>query len=244
MHENDRFSAAVCETLRQYAPDSKGSRITVAVSGGADSVALCHFLASCAKQLEITVTAAHLNHGLRGAESDGDEAFVRAFCASLGVPLVCERLAPDGVHPSEAHLRQRRYEFLWRAAEGGFLATAHTLTDSCETLLLHLARGSRLGGLRGITARQGKLLRPLLTLTREDIEEYCARHGLSYVQDSSNASDLYARNRLRHGAMPALRSVNPQAEQAMGALMQEAGELEEAVPFEAVVDNSFAEKAA
>lgn len=225
MHENDRFSAAVFEMLRRYAPDSKGSRVTVAVSGGADSVALCHFLAGHAQQLELTVTAAHLNHGLRGQESDADEAFVRAFCAGLKIPLVCERLAPDGKHPSEAHLRERRYEFLWRAAGEGFLATAHTLTDSCETLLLHLARGSRLGGLRGIAARQGKLLRPLLALTRADVEDYCARHGLSYVQDSSNASDLYARNRLRHGAMPALRSVNPQAEQAMSALMQEAGEL-------------------
>lgn len=225
MHENDRFCAAVCEMLRQYAPDSKGSRVTVAVSGGADSVALCHFLASHAQQLEIEVAAAHLNHGLRGQESDRDEAFVRAFCAQRNIPLVCEQLVPDGVHPSEAHLRQRRYEFLWRAAGDGFLATAHTLTDSCETLLLHLARGSRLGGLRGIAARQGKLLRPLLTLNRADVEAYCAKNGLSYVQDSSNATDLYARNRLRHGAMPALRSVNPQAEQAMGALMQEAGEL-------------------
>lgn len=225
MHANDRFSAAVMEMLRQYVPDSKGSRVTVALSGGADSVALCHFLASNAAALEITVTAAHLNHALRGEESDADEVFVREFCAGLGVPLVCERLAPDGQRPSEAHLRQRRYEFLWRAAGGGFLATAHTLTDSCETLLLHLARGSRLGGLRGIAPRQGRLIRPMLELTRTDVEEYCTRQKLTWVQDSSNASPLYARNRVRHGAMPALRSVNPEAEAAMGALMREAGEL-------------------
>ncbi len=225
MHANDRFSVAVKEMLRQYVPDIKGSRVTVALSGGADSVALCHFLASNAAALEITVAAAHLNHALRGKESDADEAFVREFCIGLGVPLVCERLAPDGQHPSEAHLRQRRYEFLWRAAGDGFLATAHTLTDSCETLLLHLARGTRLGGLRGIAARQEKLIRPMLELTRADVEEYCVRQKLTWVQDSSNASLLYARNRVRHGAMPALRSVNPEAEAAMGALMQEAGEL-------------------
>lgn len=222
---NDRFTAAVYETLRYYAPDIKGSRVTVAVSGGADSVALCHFLASHAQELEIQVRAAHLNHALRGSESDADEAFVQNLCERLSVPLVCGRLAPDGKHPSEAHLRDRRYEFLWHAAPDGFLATAHTLTDSCETLLLHMARGSRLGGLRGIPARQGRLLRPLITLTREDVEAYCAQNDLSYVNDSSNASEIYARNRVRHGAMPALKSVNPAAERALGALMGEANEL-------------------
>ena len=85
MHANDRFSAAVCEMLQQYVPERKGSRVTVAVSGGADSVALCHFLASHAQQLGLVVTAAHLNHGLRGQESDADEAFVKAALDELGV---------------------------------------------------------------------------------------------------------------------------------------------------------------
>ncbi len=222
---SDTFADTVRNTLRQNVPDIAGSRVIVALSGGADSVALCHFLVKNAEELQITVEAAHLNHGLRGQESDADEQFVRALCREWGIPLVCERLVTEKAHPSEAELREKRYEFLWRAAGGGYLATAHTLTDSCETLLLHLARGARLGGLRGIPPRRGRLLRPLLGLTREQIEAYCRENGLIWREDSSNATDAYARNRLRHGALPALRSVNPAAERAMEALMQEAGEL-------------------
>ncbi|MBQ8610872.1 MAG: tRNA lysidine(34) synthetase TilS [Oscillospiraceae bacterium] len=221
---SDPFSAAVTEVLRQYAPDIKGSRVIVALSGGADSVALCHFLTVHAQKLGITVEAAHLNHGLRGAESDAEEVFVRSFCERLELPLVCGRLSPDG-HPSEAWLRKKRYEFLWSAAKEGFLATAHTMTDSCETLLLHVARGTRLGGLRGIPARSGRLIRPLIGLQRTQVEAYCAENGLEYVNDSSNAQDVYARNRLRHAAMPAMRSVNPAAERAMASMMQEMRDL-------------------
>ncbi len=218
------FEAAALAVLQDLDPGIQGNRVTVALSGGADSVALCHFLAAHAGQLGITVAAAHLNHGLRGEESDGDEAFVRAFCAKLGLPLICEKL-PAGGCASEAALREKRYEFLWRAAGQGFLATGHTLTDSCETLLFHLARGTRLGGMRGIPRQTGKLIRPLITLTREDTEAYCRSQGLAWVMDSSNLSNAYARNRLRHGALPAMRSVSPRAEQAMGAWMQEAEEL-------------------
>lgn len=217
---SDAFSAAVMDMLRQYVPDIKGSRVIVALSGGADSVALCHFLLTHAKELDITVEAAHLNHGLRGEESDGEEAFVRRLCEEWGLRLVCGRLMPEG-HPSEAWLREKRYDFLWGAAGDGFLATAHTLTDECETLLLHMARGSRLGGLRGIPPRSGMLIRPLIRLQRVQIEDYCAENALHFVNDSSNAQDLYARNRIRHAAMPAMRSVNPASEEAMGALMRE-----------------------
>ena len=224
MPVNDPFSAAVTETLRQYAPDIKGSRVIVALSGGADSVALCHFMSVHAQELEITVEAAHLNHGLRGEESDAEEVFVRSFCERLDIPLIRGRLTPDG-HPSEAWLREKRYEFLWSVAKEGFLATAHTMTDSCETLLLHIARGTRLGGLRGIPARSGRLIRPLIGLQRTQIEAYCAENGLEYVRDSSNAQDVYARNRLRHAAMPALRSVNSAAEYAMASMMREMSEI-------------------
>lgn len=222
--ENDPtavFAGAVCRAMAGFSPSPAGSRVTVALSGGADSLALCHFLVTHAGQLGITVAAAHLNHGLRGAESDADEAFVRVFCARWGVPLTCHRLPPAAPSGEEA-LRKARYAFLWQAAGEGFLATAHTLTDSCETLLFCLARGARLGGARGIPAQRGRLLRPLLALTREQIEEYCRAEGLDYVTDSSNHSDRYARNRLRHHALPALRSVNPHAEQALGAFMREA----------------------
>ncbi len=213
---------AVLELLQQAEPSLKGSRVTVALSGGADSVALCHFLAKWAQRLQICVAAAHLNHGLRGAESDRDEAFVRALCREWSIPLQCGRL-PAAAHASEAALREKRYAFLWQAAGSGFLATGHTLSDSCETLLFHLARGTRLNGMRGIPPQRGRLLRPFAAAVRRtDTEAYCRSNGLSFVIDSTNLSDTYARNRLRHAAMPALCSVNPRAEQALGDWMTEA----------------------
>lgn len=222
----DAFEAAVMHTLKGVFPFGQQNRVTVALSGGADSMALCHFLASHAAQLGISVTAAHLNHGLRGQESDADEAFVRQFCGEMGIPLICEHLSfAEGVHPSEAVLREKRYTFLQKAAGEGWLATGHTLTDSCETLLFHLARGTRLGGMRGIPVQRGNILRPLATLSRADTETYCTAQGLHWVTDSSNLTETYARNRIRHHCMPALRTVNPKAEQALGAWMQEAAEL-------------------
>lgn len=231
---NDR----VFRTLNELNISLQGSRITVALSGGADSVALCHFLWKNAGRLGICVAAAHLNHGLRGAESDADEAFVRDFCARLGIPLRCERLCllPEE-EPSEALLRKKRYAFLLRAAEAEgewYLATGHTLSDSCETLLLHLARGTRLRGLRGIPVLRGHILRPFSDLCRADTESYCRENGLEYRTDSSNLTDLYARNRIRRQALPAMRSVNIRAEREMGALMREASQLYDWLDAEAL----------
>ncbi|GEM_PF-2039226 len=219
------FTQAVEARLRSVA-DFKGSKVTVALSGGADSVALCHFIATRALCYGISVKAAHLNHGLRGAESDGDEQFVRDFCAGLGIPLVCEKLSwQPGAHPGENTLRSLRYDFLWRAAEDGLLLTAHTLTDNCETLLLHIARGTRLGGMRGIPACSGRLLRPMIGLTRADIESYCADNQLAYRTDSTNLTEQYARNRIRHTVLAGLESVNPAAQKAMLGWVNEAEEL-------------------
>ena len=190
-----------------------GARVLCAVSGGVDSIYLLHRMTELAAQRGFTVGCAHFNHGLRGAESDRDEAFVRAQCAHLGVPFYAGRGDVSSVRGmgTEGAARQLRYAFLTdcAAAHGyDWIATAHTADDNAETLLLNLARGCGLRGLTGIPPQRGKLLRPMLDTTRAEAEAYLAAHGIAHVEDSTNASDAYARNRVRHHAVPALESVN------------------------------------
>ena len=197
-------------TIDAIAP---GARVLCAVSGGVDSMYLLHRMTELAAQRGFTVGCAHFNHGLRGTESDRDEAFVRTQCAHLGVPFYAGRGDVASVRGmgTEGAARQLRYAFLTdcAAAHGyDWIATAHTADDNAETLLLNLARGCGLRGLTGIPPQRGKLLRPMLDTTRAEAEAYLAAHGIAHVEDSTNASDAYARNRVRHHAVPALESVN------------------------------------
>ena len=193
-------------------PVRSGERVLCAVSGGADSMCLLAQLLSLAAQSGFAVLCAHFDHRQRGEESQRDADFVRAFCAEHAVP--CFVKAYEGGRRDEAALRDARYAFLRRTAkEQGcrWIATAHTADDQLETMLLNLARGSGLRGLAGVAPVQGDLLRPMLDMTRADVEDYLRAHQIPHVEDSSNASDDYARNRLRHAAVPALQSVNAQA---------------------------------
>lgn len=189
-----------------------GDRVICALSGGGDSVALLHLLHSLKEELSITVEAAHFNHKLRGEESEADEAFVRDLCQKLSIPLsvgqedipeYC-RLHSIGV---EEAARRCRYDFL--LSLNGKIATAHNADDNLETVLLHLLRGSGLRGLCGIPPKRGRILRPLLWATKEEILAYLEREGLSHREDSSNRSPAYTRNRLRHGVIPLLQSEAP-----------------------------------
>lgn len=197
-------------TIDAIAP---GARVLCAVSGGVDSMYLLHRMAELGAQRGFAVGCAHFNHGLRGAESDRDEAFVRAQCEKLGVPFYAGRGDVASVRGmgTEAAARELRYAFLARCAdEHGYdwIATAHTADDNAETLLLNLARGCGLRGLTGIPPRRGNLLRPMLDTTRAQAEAYLTAHAIPHVEDSTNAADAYARNRVRHHAVPALESVN------------------------------------
>lgn len=203
--------------IDRYGMLPDGTRVLCAVSGGADSVCLLCRLLELGARRRLEIVAAHYNHGLRGAESDRDEAFVRALCAERGVPLVCGRgdvaayARENGLGIEEA-ARTLRYAFLERTADEtgcGRIATAHTADDNAETMLLNLARGTGLRGLCGIPPVRGRLVRPLLMTTRAEVEAYLAQHGAAHVEDSSNSADDYARNRVRHTAVPALESVNP-----------------------------------
>lgn len=194
-----------------------GEKLLCAVSGGADSVCLLLLMRQIAEMRGFSVACAHYDHRLRGAESARDAAFVRALCARLGVEFVSgggdvRAAAEQSGRGIEDTAREMRYAFLEETAAAlgtGKIATAHNAEDNAETMLLNLARGAGSRGLSGIPPARGNFVRPLLCAERGEIEAYLHSAGEDWVTDSSNLSDAYARNRLRHSAMPALRSVNP-----------------------------------
>ena len=211
---------AILDTCKEYSLIPKGSIVTVALSGGADSVALLYALNRIKDKLGITVKAAHLNHLIRGDEAFRDEEFVKNLCSSLGIPLICEKkdvpkIAKELNLSLETAARKVRYEFLSRICDGGLIATAHTASDNLETVLLNLARGTALGGLCGIPIKRDNIIRPIISVTREEIEKYCEKHNLSFVTDSTNLSDDYTRNKLRHNIVPVLREINPKIEKSV-----------------------------
>lgn len=213
----------------------RGGLVLCAVSGGADSVYLLDRLYTLRDRefFDFTLVAAHYNHHLRGAESDRDEQFVRELVARrYGSVRVVGRSGEYILPPVklivghgdvageakrrrqgiEETAREMRYAFLREtAAEVGadVIATAHTADDNLETVLLHLVRGAGLQGLTGIQPRQGNLVRPLLAVTRREIEDYLRLYGISHIEDSSNRDETYSRNRMRRQVLPLLEGFNP-----------------------------------
>ena len=185
-----------------------GDRVVCAVSGGADSVALLFALYLLKEKLNITLEAAHFNHHLRGEESDRDEAFVAELCDRYDIPLHRggAQVVP-GKKGLEAAARDARYAFL--RSLPGKIATAHTADDNAETVLMHLIRGTGLKGLGGITPIHGNVIRPMLKVTRQDVEAFLEEWCLSHIEDSSNETDAFLRNRIRHHVMPLLTEENP-----------------------------------
>ena len=193
-----------------------GCTVLCAVSGGADSVCLLDLVRRLS---DVTVLCAHFDHGIRGAESARDAAFVEALCKEWDIPFFPGRgdvpayAAANGLS-IETAARELRYAFLERTAKeqgADVIATAHNLNDNAETILFRMARGTGLRGLTGIPARRGRIVRPLLRTPRHDIEEYLAAHGISHVEDSTNAEPDAARNRVRLDVLPLLESIHPGA---------------------------------
>ena len=225
--------------LKKYEMLQPGDTVICAVSGGADSVALLFGLYLLKEKLGITLQAAHFNHHLRGAESDRDEAFVRQLCDRYEIPLtVGEGEIIPGKKGLEAAARDARYAFL--RSLPGKIATAHTADDNAETVLMHLVRGTGLKGLGGIAPVSGKVIRPMLNVTRQQVEAFLREYCLSFVEDSSNGGDDFLRNRLRHHVIPLLTKENPRFAENTSAmaqrLRQDEAALEKAAGYEELPD--------
>ncbi len=202
----------LAKQVRTYDMVNSGDRIICAVSGGADSMALLWSLYLLKDKWGITLEAAHFNHNLRGAESVRDEAFVREFCSRYEIPLTVESgIVTPGKKGLEAAARDARYAFF--DSLPGKIATAHTADDNAETVLMHLVRGTGLKGLGGIVPVNGKYIRPMLGCTRQQVLALLQEYHVSYVEDSSNQTDAFLRNRLRHRVMPLLKEENPRIAQ-------------------------------
>lgn len=210
----------VRKTIEKYQMIKEGETVLCCLSGGADSVALL----LCLRSLGFSIRAMHINHCLRAGESDRDEQFCLELCKRLGVELTVKRVDVKGYcaetgASTEEGARQLRYDAFGQAPCDR-IATAHTLSDSFETALFNIARGTAFKGLCGIPPVRGRIVRPLIECTRDEIERYLAEQGQTFVTDSTNLTDDYSRNRIRHNAVPALKTVNPDAEHAFARLAQ------------------------
>ena len=198
-----------------------GDGVVVGLSGGPDSVFLLYALHTLQARLGFTLRAVHVHHGIRGAEADRDEAFSEKLCAKLAVPFQAvhvaapEYAAQHGLSLEEA-ARILRYEALETARQqmgtpSAWIAVAHHLDDQAETVLHNLVRGAGLRGLAGMENRRNHVIRPLLSIKREDILKWLEQNNIPYVTDSTNADPHYTRNRIRSTVLPELRVINPEA---------------------------------
>ena len=208
----------VLSIISKYNMLPAGSSVLVALSGGADSMALLYIMLELKDTIGINrIEAAHFNHMIRGGEADRDEEFVKKLCKDLGVKFHAMRADVPGIsaQTGEGHEecgRRLRYEFFEKCAPSEFkIATAHNLNDNAETMLINLIRGTGLKGLCGIPAVRGRIIRPLLSCSRMEIEEYCREKNISYVTDSTNLEEIYIRNKIRRHILPTLQEINESA---------------------------------
>jgi tRNA(Ile)-lysidine synthase len=206
--------------------------IFVACSGGMDSIALCHLL----KRNQIQFSIAHCNFGLRGIESDGDESFVEAYAKEFKIPFYTERyntleLAKQNKTSIEEEARNLRYNFFGRLSEEykieAFL-TAHHLDDQVETILMRIIAGTGIQGLQGIpTFREPNYYRPLLHISRKEIQSYVSEYNIMYREDSSNSDLIYKRNMIRQEILPKIELLNPSYREAFVHIKQISNEVNE-----------------
>jgi tRNA(Ile)-lysidine synthase len=202
--------------IREQALFNKDNRILLAVSGGKDSVLMLHLF----KAIGVNFGVAHCNFNLRGAEAQRDENFVKMLSSSLGLPFYVTHFETKKyaqTHKISTQMAARELRYAWfeeiRANHGyDYIALAQHQNDAVETLLINLTRGTGISGLHGILPKRDKLIRPLLFLSRSDIEVLISENQLEFVEDSSNASLDYTRNKIRHTVVPALAEINPRLE--------------------------------
>ena len=219
-------------------PDGRQPSFLLGVSGGVDSMTMLHLFLNSACASGIAV--AHMNFSLRGEESDGDEAFVRGFCAGRGIRFLSKRVDTRQVASSEGisiemAARKLRYEWfdsLLDELQLDYLAVAHNLNDSVETMYLNLLRGTGLKGISGIRPLSGRVFRPMLEFSRAEIESFAAERGIGFRVDSTNLSSDYSRNRIRNEVFPHFRSINPSFLETLSADMKRFREAEEIISEE------------
>ncbi len=236
----------VLKTISRYNMLAPGARVAVAVSGGADSVCLLHILSECAAQLGVTLAGvAHFNHKLRGAASDEDERSVEELAARLRLPFYCSAaemgLVRDNLEQASRRARRDFFASLMQRAEVDCVALGHTRDDQAETVLFRLLRGSGLAGLAGIyPVTPDRFIRPLIGVTRADVEEFMRARGIEWREDASNQETRFARNRIRHDLLPQLaRDWNPRISEALSNLADLA--LEEELWWKGALDGQAVE---
>lgn len=219
----------VISTVEKYGLLQGVKSVAVGVSGGADSVCLLNILTSLKDRYDIIIKAVHVNHNLRGEEALRDENFVRDFCKTLGVELtvfsvdIIERAEKLGIGEEECG-RIVRYECFSQLGCDA-VAVAHSLSDSIETALFNLARGTAIKGLCGIPAfREPNIIRPLIECSRKEIEKYCNDNNLDYVTDSTNLTCDYMRNHIRHRLIPDISHINSAYEKSISRCMSSLAE--------------------
>jgi len=208
--EENSIVQKVLNTAGRYNLFRRGSRILVGISGGPDSVCLLHVLCCIAGDFDLYLSALHVNHMLRGEDAYLDEEYVKSFCNELKVPLYIEHAdakgysRKTGISLEEAgrEIRYRLYEKYAEKTDADAIALAHNMNDQAETVLLNLIRGTGLDGLTGMEYKRGKIIRPLLNIRREEIENYCRVNNLQPRTDSSNKEDIFTRNRIRLKLIP------------------------------------------
>lgn len=206
----EKFLKKIQHTIEKYNMLQKDENVLVGLSGGSDSVCLL----VCLMQLGYKVSAFHLNHCIRGEESDHDENFCRTLCENYNIKFFSERLdvvsycREKGVSVEEG-ARNLRYELFEKYANGSKIATAHNLSDNAETVIFNLTRGSALSGLLGIPPVRNNIVRPLIEAEKHEIEQFLTLSGFEWVIDSTNLSDDYTRNKIRHNVIPCLEQINP-----------------------------------
>ena len=209
----------VIKTITVHQMISKGSTVGIGLSGGADSICLAHILLKNKERLGIKeLKAIHIHHGIRGDEADRDMEFCREFCKNNGIDFICHKAdvpceAQKTGESIEECARRIRYGF-FKASGCDVIATAHNLNDNIETFIFNLSRGAALSGLCGIPYVRDIYVRPLLDCSRIEIEEYIKENNLEFVTDSTNLSDDYTRNKIRHNIVPMLFELNPSFDKA------------------------------